>query len=128
MTGIDDFASAVMAELQNYSQDVTERMKKAVDVVGKEVNAEIKAHVTFKGSGDYVKSFRCSTTYENLDSKTKTWYVAKPNYRLTHLLENGHALPEGRRTEAFPHIKYGAELAEKRMVELAKEAAENAGH
>ena len=127
MTSVDDFASDLMAELQNYSQDITDNMKKSIDVVGKEVNATIKEHVTFKGSGEYVKSFRVAKTHEDFYSKTKTWYVAAPHYRLTHLLEKGHAMPQGGRSKAYPHIKYGADLAEKRMLELAEEAVENAG-
>lgn len=126
MTSVDDFASDLMAELKNYSQDITDGMKKSIDVVGKEVNATIKEHVTFKGSGAYVKSFRIAKTSEDFYSKTKTWYVADPHYRLTHLLENGHAMPQGGRSKAYPHIKYGADLAEKRMLELSKEAVENA--
>jgi len=42
-------------------------------------------------------------------------------------LENGHALSQGGRSRKYPHIKYGEELAQRRMEELAREAIENAG-
>lgn len=127
---IDDLASAITQELQNYSQDVTESVKKAVDTVAQETNEEIKKHVTFKRhKGDkYVKAFRIKKSYEDGYKKINTWCVGNGQYRLTHLLENGHALRQGGRAEAFPHIKYGEELAQKRMEELAKEAIVNAGH
>lgn len=125
----DDLAAAIQAELNAYSEEVTKGVKAAADQVAKEVNETIKEHVTFtERSGDYVKAFRTKKTYEDLNKKVNTWYVKDPEYRLTHLLENGHALPQGGRADAFPHIKYGQELAEKRMLELSEEAAKNAGH
>ena len=125
---IDDLASEIVKELENYSEVVTEGVKKAVDVVAKECNEEIKAHITFKEpTGKYVKAFRTKTSYEDKYNKRNTWYVSGAQYRLTHLLEKGHALHQGGRTEAYQHIKYGEELANKRMEELSKEAIENAG-
>lgn len=126
---VDGLAEAIQAELGAYTEEVTKDVKDAVDQVAKEVNETIREHVTFtERSGDYVKAFRTKKTYEDRNKKVDTWYVKDPEYRLTHLLENGHALPQGGRADAFPHIKYGQELAERRMVELSEEAAKNAGH
>lgn len=124
---VDKFVAALSKELSSYSEEITEGIKKAVDIVGKETNAEIKKHITFNQiTGDYVKSFRVKKVHESKNKKLKTWYVANGNHRLTHLLENGHALWQGGRTEAYPHIKYGEELARKRMDELSMEVINNA--
>lgn len=126
---IDELASQIANELDSYTEEITADIKKAVDTVGKEANEEIKKHITFKQpTGKYVKSFRVKTSYEDKFNKRNTWYVANGQHRLTHLLENGHALRDGGRSEAYPHIKYGEELAIKRMEELAKEAVQNAKH
>jgi hypothetical protein len=126
-TSIDNLADAILQELENYSESVTEGIKKAVDTVANECNAEIKKHVTFKEpTGKYVKAFKVKKTNESKFNKGKTWYVSGGEYRLTHLLEKGHAKIGGGRTRAFPHIIFGEELAKKRMEELAKEAVENA--
>lgn len=126
---IDELANLIVQSLESYTQDITDNVKKAVDTVGQEVNEEIKNHVTFKQpTGKYVKSFRVKTSFEDRYNKRNTWYVANGQYRLTHLLENGHALRDGGRSTAYKHIKYGDELAQKRMEELARGAIENAGH
>lgn len=126
---IDDLASEIVKELKNYSEKTTEEIKKAVDIVAKETNEEIKNHVTFKEpTGKYVKSFRIKKAYEDGYKKVSVWYVANGQHRLTHLLENGHALHQGGRAQAYPHIKFGEELAKRRMEELTREAIENAGH
>lgn len=124
---VDEFVAALSKELSSYSEEITEGIKKAVDIVGKETNAEIKKHITFNQiTGDYVKSFRVKKVHESKNKKIKTWYVANGNHRLTHLLEHGHALWQGGRTKAYPHIKYGEELARKRMEELSIEVINNA--
>lgn len=126
---IDEMAAMIVAYMGEYSESVTDGVKKAVDTVAKEVNAEIKKHVTFnQRTGDYVKAFRIKDVYEGKYSKSKAWYVSGGHYRLTHLLENGHAKIGGGRTRVFPHIIFGEELAKKRMEELAKEAIENASN
>ena len=127
-TNIDGLADLITEYMSNYSQEVIDGVKKAIDVVSKECNEEIKNHITFKEpTGRYVKSFRLKKSFEDNYNKRVTWYVANGEYRLTHLLENGHALNQGGRSKAYPHIKYGEELAQRRMEELAKEAIENAG-
>ncbi|KEI01568.1 HK97 gp10 family phage protein [Clostridium botulinum] len=126
---INDLAAEITEELGKYSREVTDGVKKAVDTTAKEVNEEIKSHITFKKhTGEYVKAFRIKTSYEDKYNKRKTWYVANGQHRLTHLLEKGHALRNGGRAEAFEHIKYGEELAKRRMEELVREAIENDGY
>lgn len=126
---IEELASEIAKSLEVYTEEVTTSVKKAVDTVGQEVNAEIKSHISFKQpTGKYVKAFRVKTSYEDKYNKRNTWYVANGQHRLTHLLEKGHSLRNGGRTQAYPHIKYGEELAQRRLEQLSKEAIENAGH
>lgn len=127
---VKNLAAAIEQELQNYSDSVSEKIQKAVDVVAEEVNNEIKQHVTFQQrTGDYLKAFRIKKL--NTGSKhnhSRIWHVLAPHYRLTHLLEHGHALRDGGRSRAFPHIKFGEELAERRMQELTERAVQDAGN
>ena len=125
---VNNLADAIMTELQSYSDIISAEIEKAVETVANEVNEEIKAHVTFQQpTGKYVKAFRVKRLYtESKYNHSRIWYVAAPHYRLTHLLENGHALRQGGRARAFPHIIYGEQLAERRMTELSERAVEHA--
>lgn len=129
MSSVNEMAQLLADYLSDYSEDITVGVKKAVDTVAKEVNAEIKKHVTFnEPTGKYVKAFRIKGVFDGKYNKGKVWYVSGGEYRLTHLLEKGHVKIGGGRTEKFPHIIYGEELAKRRMEELSREAVENAGH
>lgn len=125
---VDDLAYAIESQLSEYGEKITEGIKNKVDIVAKECNEEIKNHITFKNrTGKYLKAFAIKTTLESKNIKIKAWHVKAPHYRLTHLLEKGHAKIKGGRTKAYPHIKYGEELVKKRMVELSEEVINNAG-
>jgi len=127
MITIDNLADEILKELENYNENITDGIKDAVDVVSQEVNEEIKSHITFEQpTGKYVKAFKVKTIYDGKYNKGNTWYVSGNQYRLTHLLEKGHAKIGGGRVKAYPHIIYGEEIAQKRMEELAKEAIEGA--
>ena len=125
---VNGLAAAIERELQTYSDTVSVKIGEAVEIVGNEVNAEIKSHVTFdQPTGKYVKAFRVKKIDESKYSKSRIWHVAAPNYRLTHLLEHGHALRNGGRARAFPHIIFSEQLAERRMLELSEKAVQDAG-
>lgn len=125
---VKNLAAAIETELGQYSEKVTVKIAEAVETVAAEVNAEIKAHVTFdQPTGKYVKAFRIKKFNPSRYEHTVVWHVAPPHYRLTHLLEHGHALRNGGRARAFPHIIYGEQLAEKRLAELAEQAVQDAG-
>lgn len=117
---IDDLTKAIENELTEYSEEIATAVKKSVDEVATETLKEIKTHVTFNGT-KYVKAMTTTTTEETATSKTKVWRVKAPYYRLTHLLEHGHATRNGGRTRAFPHIKYGEEYAQKELTKRIKE-------
>lgn len=130
MIQVEELANAIKEALEEYSQEVTDITKEAVEVVAKEVNEEIKKRVTFNSTNrknGYVKSFRVKTLEETRFNKSKVWHVANGQHRLTHLLENGHVTRNGGRAKAFPHIKFGEELAQRRLPEVVEEGIKNAG-
>lgn len=130
MIQVDQLAQAIKESLEEYSQEITSITKEAVEIVAKEVNDEIKKRVTFTQTNrknEYVKSFKIKTSEETRFNKSKVWYVGNGQHRLTHLLENGHVTRNGGRSQAFPHIKFGEVLAQRRLPEIIEEGVKNAG-
>lgn len=120
---IDDLANAIMSTLQEYDADVVKATIKSVDEVAKEANKEIKAHCTFKGSGEYIKNFAVRK-WDTRTGAERIWHVKSPHHRLTYLLEKGHAKRGGGRTRSFQHIRYGDEYAQKELPKRIKRKIE----
>ena len=99
-----------------YGQDVNQVLYSAMKETAEEAVKELKAvnHFSDKGnpSGEYAASW--TTTEQQAKSRFGKSIVVnnEEHYRLTHLLEFGHALKRGGRVygsvRAYPHI-YGVE-------------------
>ncbi len=117
----DAFADAIGDIVQEISEETTQKVFEMVDEAADKCNEAAKQYL-HKGhgvkTGDYKEHF--AVTRERL-SKTHhkaTWHVEAPEYRLTHLLENGHATRDGtKRTKPVKHIKYGRKIAEQVIAE-----------
>lgn len=105
---IDGLTKAIAVELKNYADHVTEQSKEAIDEISKEAQKIVKNKAPSK-SGKYKRSIKVKKTYESLTEKRNTIFADNGQYRLTHLLERGHAKLNGGRTRSFPHWKYGDE-------------------
>lgn len=111
---IDQLADAVIKEMQEYADITNDNVKKAVRKAANATKNRIAATAPER-TGAYKKSFIVTKKEERAD-KLVVVVHSKKHYRLTHLLEDGHALRQGGRTKAYPHIKpaeeYGIELFE----------------
>jgi hypothetical protein len=121
----DGLVDAIMQNLQAYTDDVTEGIKQAEDDTAKECKANLEADSPVGATGDYKKGWKATVTLNTVTEKHTV--IHNKEYRLTHLLENGHATRNGRRTRAFPHIKKNEEKANAAFEQRVKEVLEN-GH
>lgn len=115
---IDDLADVIMEELHSFSEEITEGLKEDVKKVAKECTQDIRTNAPVE-SGAYKKSWRLKNAYESSNDIRVVIHSAK-EYRLTHLLEHGHAKRGGGRVEAIPHIKPAEENAEKKLMKKVK--------
>jgi len=113
-------ADAINELLEEYSDMATDEMKSAVQKSAKFVKEEISANAP-RQTGAYAKSWTSKKTEENSTSVQYTVY-SKNKYQLAHLLENGHALRNGGRTKAYPHIAPAEEAGENYLENLIEEA------
>ena len=117
---VDRLAKELVDGLLEYSDEVTAVVKKSVDAVSKSTASELK-RVSPKRTGEYAKDWTSKKSYEDRRGKRKTVYN-KERYRLTHLLEYGHAKRNGGRVPANPHIKKIEEKAKQELEEMIKRA------
>lgn len=110
---IDTLADAVAKELASYSQERTDDLKKAIKKVAKEAVQELKS-TSPKDSGEYASTWKQKVVYEDR-SDIRVRVYNEDNYRLTHLLENGHAKVNGGRVAAQPHIAPAEDNAAKKL-------------
>lgn len=110
---IDKLSDEIMKGLMEYKDLVADDVKSIVKKVGNDTKNEIKNNAP-KRTGAYKKSWSVKTTKENSNALTVTVH-SKNRYRLTHLLEKGHAKRGGGRTKAIPHIGPAEEKAIKEL-------------
>lgn len=109
--GAIDLTKTVNALFVSYGQDVNEVLYESMQNVADEAVKELKSVNKFASdghpTGEYSKSWDKVEQQTSRLAKSVIVYNEE-HYRLTHLLENGHALKRGGRTigsvKAYPHI------------------------
>lgn len=121
-----DLGDAIQRELTLYSREVTEKLKSEakshMEQLVKETKRTAPVGNRQKHYKDHIKSKKTS---ENDRGTTYTWYVEGPDYRLSHLLENGHALRDGGRVEGTHFIQKASDPIIADFVEKVEEAIRN---
>lgn len=104
--GIDELGDAIAEELSIYNRDVIDGVKKEAKSSMSRLVKETKATAPVgHREKHYRDSIKSKKTEETDRSVEYTWYVAGSDYRLSHLLEDGHALRDGGRTEGTHFIE-----------------------
>ena len=123
--GMLNLDSTIQKILADYGEDAYKAMDQSVDKVAQEATTKLQA-VQFKTGGEYSKSWVCDKEPSGRLATKRIVHNAE-HYRLTHLLEKGHVIRNGRsritgksygRTNAYPHI---APVEEWAGAELPKE-------
>lgn len=120
---IDELDKAISHELTLYSQEITEKIKTEAkihaDLLVKKTKETAPVGIRKKHYRDNIVQKK---TNETAQAVTHTWHVKGKDYRLSHLLNNGHALKNGGRVEGTGFItnaeKEVIEAYEKRIEEV----------
>lgn len=111
--------------LTEYTDEVLEKVKESVQETAKEAKKELKVAGAFKNrTGVYRRSWKVSFTGGRLFASAVI-YQDSDEYRLTHLLEFGHAKAGGGRVKAFPHLADTQKNADALLQEKIKKKVED---
>ena len=122
---VDQLAAEIAKGLAEYSQDVVEKVNVSSEKVGKAAVKQLKRTSPRRPppiGGKYAKSWTMKTEPEVGQPHKRIVHVKAPHYRLTHLLEYGHAKVGGGRVEGRPHIRPAEEQVIKDFVSEVEEA------
>lgn len=123
---LENLSEVIQGELTIYGQNIIDEIKKkakqGMDLLVKETKATAPVG---KRKKHYRNSIKGKKTRENDRSVSYTWYVNGPDYRLSHLLENGHALRTGGRVEGSHFIKKASDPIIEKYIKDVEEIIKN---
>ena len=123
---VDQLSEAINAELTLYSNHVLEGIKKeAKKSMSQLVKKTKETAPVGKRKKHYRDSIKSKKLSENDKSVTYVWYVAGSDYRLSHLLENGHALRNGGRTAGTHFIQRASDSVLEEYIQAVEEVINN---
>lgn len=122
LVNIDQLNDAIINSLEDYNREVVDGVKKVTKKAMNQLVKDSKATAPVgKRSKHYKDNITSKTLSENDLGISKLWYVRGSDYRLTHLLNNGHALRDGGR---YPGTNFLGKAVDKIVPDFLKEIEE----
>ncbi len=122
LINIDQLNEAIMDSLDEYNREVINGVKKVTKQAMNQLVKDTKATAPVGNrSKHYKDNITSKTLSENDFGLSKLWYVRGSDYRLTHLLNNGHALRDGGR---YPGTNFLGKAVDKIVPDYMKEIEE----
>jgi hypothetical protein len=106
---IAELDGAIAEYVRTWDKEINEAIDREAEKSAKKLVEETKKTAPV---GKRKKHYRDSISLKRYNTSRTTkyiWYVKGPDYRLSHLLENGHALKNGGRSKAFHFIRDASE-------------------
>ena len=134
---VEEFSLAVNEAMKEFQQSVDYDIIYVTQKVANEAAENVKRNIKtsgIKGTGKYRRSIAARQIKDSPLSKKSVVYAKAPSYRLTHLLEHGHAVigkggrtpTKGKKkTDAFPHWKPAEQKAIDDFIKELREAIES---
>lgn len=123
---VDQLSETLEKELTLYNQSIVDGIKKqAKKSMSELVKRTRETAPVGKREKHYRDSIKSKKVDENDRSVTYLWYVDGSDYRLSHLLENGHALRDGGRTIGTHFIQKASDPILTQYIEAVEEVLKN---
>lgn len=126
-----DLSSAIENKLRLYNTNVTNRIKDTTKNSMSKLVKLTKANAprSKNGKKHYFNSITSKKTKESNFDVEYTWYVKDSNYRLSHLIENGHKtrrIKHGKSyTNGYHFISNATDVVETEYVKKVEEILKN---
>ena len=123
---IDNLDSTIKEMLEEYSNEISEDVK----IITHKVADNFKKNTQKDAPRGYRKKFYKNISIqknETIHGAVDKWYVKDPEYRLTHLIKNGHQTKNGKRTKSNDFIDRNYEIAENELESMIVEVVQG-GH
>ena len=136
---VTDLESNINKQLQLWTADVQEGVCKLVDekadklknLIQENAPARYKKKIKKRRKGKYKRSWKVKVITDNFSRYEKVVHASGDEYRLTHLLEKGHAKKGGGRVAPRVHIAPARDRIEKEYISgiesLIKSSQRNGG-
>lgn len=122
---VEGLEDVITQQLTMYSNTVKEGIKQEGDKSIKQLVRDTKATAPVGKRQKHYRDSIKSKAYHTSRTDKYIWYVDGPDYRLSHLLENGHALKNGGRVEGTHFIRKAAEPILEQYVKAVEEVIKN---
>lgn len=122
---IEGLADVVTDQLLMYSKDVKEGIKKEAEKSIKKLVKETKATAPVGNRDKHYRDSIKAKGYHTSRSDKYIWYVDGPDYRLSHLLEKGHANRDGSRTPGTHFIQKASDPILEEYLKAVEEVIKN---
>lgn len=113
---VNSLANEITDILTEYKDDVDDLVVEITDEVTKEAKNELKTISPVGETGEYRDGWTITVNQKGISFFSKAVWNKK-HYRLTHLLEFGHATKNGGHTTAQPHIRPTEQKYKEKFVE-----------
>lgn len=126
---VEHLATTISTTLNTYSQQIVEGVEKAAEETVKEMVKETKKRPKGRYStGRYARAIASQVGENTIYARSRIWYVKAPRYRLTHLINNGHAVRGGGHYAGDKHVTKATDHAIERFETRVREVIENASN
>ena len=116
VSSVNDLVQKIRTICTGYGADANKVVAKVLRDAGKQGRDKVEG-ASPVDNGMYRRGWKLKVTKG--ETVVGATIYNEPHYRVTHLLEYGHALPQGGRAKAYPHIaptrKWLEEEVERRL-------------